>query len=110
MDDDTPQPPSLRRLTPWALLAITLIGLGLIYLQALALGMSSASPGRTARLMRDFEEPILALVFLAFLWNGGLALRSFFRPLPRWASRLGLVLAVGPPLLYLLLSVFGSLL
>ena len=41
-------------------------------------------------------RPILALVFL-----------SFFRPLPRWTSRLGFALAVGPPLIYLLLPIFS---
>lgn len=95
------------RLSPWALLTITLIGLGLIYLPALALGMSSASPGRAASRLRDFEELILTLVFLAFIWNGGMALRSFFRSLPPWALQLGLFLAVGPPLLYYLIFIFS---
>lgn len=104
-DDEHENEKPRRGLSPWVLLVLTLIGLGLIYFHALALGMSSASPGRTARLLHDLEEPLLATVFLAFIWNGCLALRSFFRPLPRWALRLGLFLAAGPPLLYYLILI-----
>lgn len=101
--------PHRPRLTPWALLAITLVGLAIVYLQALAFGMSSASPGRAARFMRDFEGPIFAAIFLSIIWNGGLAIGSFFRPTPRWATRTGLFLAAGPPLLYILLVAVSQL-